>query len=240
MEVSAAFLLSKYWWTGCRAMQTLTEQLIEEGLADRILTVGQVSRLVEGSRQRRYHLVNRAMKSGELIRLQRGLYMLPDKYRSQPCHPYVLAQALVPGSYVSLETALSFHGWIPEAVYTTTSIVPGRKGKNFTYEPMGLFTFDAVPVREGGFLELVQRAELAGQMVLMASPFRALMDLVCVKKIEWQGAAWLEQSMRIEHDSLSTITSAQVRTLKTTYKPRRVAQFLTELERALGLELAHD
>jgi predicted transcriptional regulator of viral defense system len=130
-------------------MQTLTEQLIEEGLAERVLTDGQVSRLVEGSRQRRYHLVNRAMKAGELIRLRRGLYMLADKYRSQPCHPYMLAQVLVPGGYVSLESALSFHGWIPEAVYTTASIVPNRKMKDFSYEQMGLFTFDTLPVREG-------------------------------------------------------------------------------------------
>ena len=221
-------------------MQTLSEQLIEAGLADRVLTDGQVSRLVEGSRQRRYHLVNRAMKAGELIRLRRGLYMLADKYRSQPCHPYLLAQALVPGGYVSLESALSFHGWIPEAVYTTASIVPARKMKDFSYEPMGLFTFDTLPVREGFFLELVQRVELAGHGVLIASPFRALLDLVCLKKMQWQGVEWLEQGMRIERESLSTITSAQVRTLKVAYKPRRVAEFLAGLERVLGLELGND
>lgn len=224
------------WWV----VQTLTEHLIEEGLADRILTDSQMSRLVDGSPQRRYHLVNRAMKAGELIRLRRGLYMLSDKYRSQPCHPYVLAQALVPGSYVSLESALSFHGWIPEAVYTTTSIAPGRKMREFTYEPMGLFTFDRLPVKEGFFLEMVQRVELAGQVALMASPLRALVDLVCVKKIEWQGLAWLEQGMRIERESLNSITGTQLRLLKAAYKPRRVAQFLAELERALGLELSND
>jgi hypothetical protein len=221
-------------------MQTLTEQLIEEGLADRVLTDGQMSRLVEGSPQRRYHLVNRAMKAGELIRLRRGLYILADKYRSQPCHPYVLAQSLVPGSYVSLESALSFHGWIPEAVNTTVSILPARKAKDFSYETMGLFTFDTLPVKEGFFLELVQRVELAGQGVLMASPLRALMDLVCSRKTQWQGVEWLEQGLRIERERLSTITSGQVRTLKATYKPKRVEKFLTGLERVLGLELGND
>ncbi|MFT6518010.1 MAG: putative transcriptional regulator of viral defense system [Candidatus Azotimanducaceae bacterium] len=221
-------------------MQTLTEQLIEEGLAERVLTDGQVSRLVEGSRQRRYHLVNRAMKAGELIRLRRGLYMLADKYRSQPCHPYMLAQVLVPGGYVSLESALSFHGWIPEAVYTTASIVPNRKMKDFSYEQMGLFTFDTLPVREGFFLELVQRVELAGQGVLMASPLRALMDLVCLKKTQWRGVEWLEQGMRIDRECLRAITSAQVRTLKAAYKPKRVTEFLAGLERVLGLELGND
>ncbi len=221
-------------------MQTLTRQLVDEGLGDRVLTVSQLSRLIEGSSQRRYHLVNRAMKAGELIRLRRGLYMLSDKYRSNPCHPYVLAQMLVPGSYVSLETALSFHGWIPEAVYTTASIVPTRKGKDFNHEQMGLFSFHPLATQTGYFLELVERVQLGGQTLLMASPIRGLMDLVCLKKIEWQGLSWIEQGMRIEEEALGRVTGYELHTLKQVYKHKRVQHFLNKLEVALGLELGHD
>jgi hypothetical protein len=221
-------------------MQTLTEQLIDEGLSDRVLSGAQVQRLLTGSKQRRYNLVNRAMKTGELIRLHRGLYILPDKYRRQPCHPYTLAQRLAPGSYVSLETALAFHDWIPEAVYTTASVVPGKKVKDFNYETLGRFTFHPLAIQTGYFLELVERVQLGGQPVLMARPVRALLDLVCLKKIEWQGLAWLVQGLRIEEGLLNRITGTELRTLKQVYKHKRVKNFIAELGVALGLELGHD
>ena len=225
-------------------MQTLTEQLIEHGLNDRILTDVQLGRLISGSRQRRYNLVNRAMKAGELVRLRRGLYMLPNKYRSQACHPYALAQKLVPGSYVSLETALAFHGWIPEAVYTTASIVPGRKAKRFDCESLGMFGFYPLAIQAGYFLELVERVQLREQHVFMALPIRALLDLVCMRKMEWQGLAWLVQGMRIDENVLNRVSGAELRTLKLVYKHQRVKGFIAELEIALGLnlslELGHD
>jgi len=221
-------------------MQTLTEQLIEEGLQNRVLTDIQLGRLLHGSNQRRYNLVNRATKAGELIRLRRGLYMLPDKYRSHPCHPHVLAQSLVPGSYVSLETALASHQWIPESVHTTASIIPGRKAKEFKYEALGRFTFHPLAIESGCFLELVERVQLGDRVALVARPVRALMDLVCVKKMEWQGLAWLVQGMRIDEDVLGGITQAELRTLKQVYKHKRVKNFLAEFEVALGLEPGHD
>jgi hypothetical protein len=216
-------------------MQTLTAQLIDGGFSERILTDNQLVRLLKGSNQRRYNLVNRAMKAGELIRLRRGLYMLADKYRKSTCHPYALAQMLVPGSYVSMETALSFHGWIPEAVYATTSIVPGRKAKDFNHEQTGLFTFHPLATQKGGFLELVERVKLGEQALLMASPLRALMDLVCFKKLEWQGLDWFEQSMRIDEEHLARVTGSQLRKLRQVYKHKRVHRYLEEFERALGL-----
>lgn len=98
-------------------MQTLAQKLIEQGLENRVLTEKQLARVLKGSRQRRYGLVNRALKAGELHRLSRGRYLLADRFRDYPGHPFALAQALVPGSYVSFETAFAHHGWIPEAVW---------------------------------------------------------------------------------------------------------------------------
>lgn len=218
-------------------MQTLTEQLLEEGLNDRVLTDVQLARLISGSSQRRYNLVNRAMKAGELIRLRRGLYMLPDKYRSKRRHPYALAQSLMSGSYISLETALAFHGWIPEAVYTTASVVPGRKSQDFNYELLGRFTFHPLAIQTGYFLELVERVQLDEQAVLMARPVRALLDLVCLKKMSWEGLAWLVQGMRIDEEMLNQVTTAELGVLKQVYKHKRVKGFIAELEIAQGLNL---
>ena len=215
-------------------MQTLTLQLIDLGLKNRVLTDSQLARIVGGGSQRRYGLVNRAMKAGELLRLTRGSYLLADRFRDYPGHPFALAQAFVPGSYVSFETALAHHGWIPEAVYTTASVVPGRKSLDYTPPVFGRFSFHPLAIQTGCFLELVERVQITQQALLMAEPLRALMDLVCLRKVEWQGMEWLTEGMRIDDETLRTITSADIRTLELVYKQKRVKAFLTALARELG------
>ncbi|RLB90926.1 MAG: hypothetical protein DRH26_08835 [Deltaproteobacteria bacterium] len=76
-------------------MNTLTNKIIEQGLANRILKVSQLKRLVKGTAQRRHSLVNRAIKAGKLYRFQRGLYMLNERFRDYPCHPFVLTLQLM-------------------------------------------------------------------------------------------------------------------------------------------------
>lgn len=221
-------------------MQTLTNQLIKTGLGDRILTDHQLKRLVTGTDQRRHHLVSRAVQAGELVRVRRGLYVLADELREHPVHPFAVAQMLVPGSYVSLETALAFHGWIPEAVYTTASIVPGRKTKEFRHQRLGLFTFYPLAIQRGSFLELVRRIEASGQSFLIAEPLRALLDLVCLRKVEWQGPGWIEQGLRVNTDALDQVTGADLRTMSNTYKHKRVRNFIGELGQSLGLVVLDD
>ena len=160
-----------------RVVKTLTKQLVESGLSDRVLLDAQLARLVDGSVQRRHHLVSRAMKAGELIRLRRGVYILSSNYREHACHPFAFAQVMEPGSYVSLETALAFHGWIPEAVYTTASITPRAKTRRFESEVLGTYSFHPLAIRKGYFLELVERVQINNQAMLVATPIRALLDL---------------------------------------------------------------
>ncbi len=215
-------------------MQTLTQQLIDHQLANRIVTDAQLARIINGTKQRRYHLVNRAIKAGEVLRLRRGCYLLAEPFRDHPVHPYALAQALVPGSYVSYETALAHHGWIPEAVYITASVAPGRKSSTYEHKSFGPFSFQPLATRRGYILELVEREQSTEQTMLVAKPIRALMDLVCSRKVEWQGMAWLQRSLRIDYEDLRQVTSSDIRTLKLVYKHKKVIQFLEHLAKALG------
>ena len=214
-------------------MQTVTEKTIEHGLADRFIRVEQLSRLIGGSAGRRYGLVNRAIKSGELLRLQRGLYILADRYRTHHAHPFALAQALAPGSYISFETALSYHGWIPEKVFITASVVPSRKSRRYENEITGTYSFYSLATEQGRFLELVNRHQIDGQTMLVAQPCRALMDLVCLRKIAWEGPGWLSEGLRIDPDLLRSITRQDVNTLKQVYKHKRLKSFLSSLWREL-------
>lgn len=215
-------------------MKSLTEKIIESEHANHIFNDAQLGRMLGGSDARRYGLVNRALKAGELHRLRRGLYVLDQRFVRYPLHPFVLAQSLFPGSYVSFETALAYHGWIPEAVYTTACVVPGRKFKDYDHETLGSFSFHPQAINKGYFLELVNRQQLNKQTMLVAKPVRALMDLVCLRKKEWQGVDWLTESLRIDDEYLRSITGVDIRILKLVYKQKRVQRFIESLARESG------
>ena len=217
-------------------MQTLTARIRDAGLSNRVLSDEQLARLLEGTPQRRHSLVNRALKSGELLRLRRGIYLLQQSLRTTAAHPFALAQALLPGSYVSVETALAHHGWIPETVHVVASVTPGRKTLEISHSELGNFSFHPLAIEAGYFLELVERVQLQQQAMLVARPFRALMDLVCQRKVEWQGIDWLTSGLRIDYEQLRTINNADIRKLELVYSHQRVRNFL----KALGKELGND
>lgn len=212
-------------------MSALISQVAGAGYADRILRDQQIKRILGGSDDRRYGQVKRALQSGALIRIKRGLYVLAEQYREHPLHPFALAQALVSGSYVSMETALAFHGWIPEAVYTTVSVTPGRKSQVIDHPNFGHFEFNPLALHKSGFLAGVQRHVVSDQAMLVASPLRALMDLVAFRKQEWQGIAWLDDGMRISKAHLVQIRSKDFSDLRDVYKHKAVNEFLSQLER---------
>ena len=217
-------------------MDRLVQQVQDAGYADRVLSDRQLARILGGSAGRRYGLVNRALKAGSLLWLKRGAYVLADQFRSTPAHPFYIAQALTPGSYISMETALAFHGWIPEAVYATVSITPGRKSKEIDNEKFERFSFYPLAVHKLAFLERVERIQLNNQTVFMASPARALLDLVAYRKISWQGLEWIEHGLRIDREHLLAIRKKDFEALKRVYKHKAVLNFLVQLERAVAEE----
>ncbi len=214
-------------------MSALVSLVIDAGYANRILNDRQLARILGGSDDRRYGQVKRALKSGDLIRVKRGYYALSERHRTNPVHPYALAQALVFGSYISMETALAFHGWIPEAVYTTVSVTPGRKSQQVDHEHFGRFEFNPLALHKSGFLSGVERHVLSEQPALIASPLRALMDIVAYRKQNWGGMSWVETGLRIEHSNLLTLSGADFDALKTVYKHKTANEFLTDFEAAI-------
>jgi hypothetical protein len=105
-------------------------------------------------------MIKRAMGRGEVMGLRRGLYCLGEKYHRQKINPFVLAQRIYGPSYISLETALSHHGWIPEAVYTLTSVSMGRSREFET--PLGRFSFTRVVQKV--FYAEVSRIQVNGDL----------------------------------------------------------------------------
>lgn len=118
--------------------------------------------------------LSRWVASGHIVQLRRGLYALAPPYRKTEPHPFVVANRLVRGSYVSLQSALAHHGLIPEHVPVTTSVTTGRP--QHRENAFGSFEYHhCPPERLTGY-----RTESlgGGQEALVATPAKALADLV--------------------------------------------------------------
>ena len=217
------------------SMTPLTELLITSGNENRALSAQQLDRLLGGSDARRYGLVNRALKAGELLKVRRGLYVLAQTYRKPPIHPFALAQQLMPGSYISAESALSYHGWIPEAVRSVLSITVKGKSVSYDNDRLGKYDFQRMTVKPGYFLQAVTRVELQQQVALIADPMRALLDLVYLRKLPWQSLDYLLDGLRIEEQAIKAVPSSSITKLLDVYKGKREKVFITELLKSLGL-----
>jgi hypothetical protein len=118
--------------------------------------------------------LSRWVASGHIVQLRRGLYALAPPYRRTEPHPFVVANRLVRGSYVSLQSALAHHGLIPEHVPVITSVTTGRPQQR--ENAFGSFQYHhCPPERLTGY-----RTESlgGGQEALVATPAKALADLV--------------------------------------------------------------
>lgn len=215
-------------------MDALIQHIQKAGLAGRVITDAQLARLLDGTPQRRYNLVNRALNRGELLRLRRGRYLLASAARQAKIHPFVLAQALLPGSYISFETALSFHGWIPESTPVTLSVTPDRRRHAIDIPHFGQFLYYPLALNRGYFLEGVDRETFAEQSCLVAQPLRALLDLFCLRKLDYPGLRSLVEGMRIDEDELSTIENEHLQRLMPVYQHKRMGAFISSMQKELA------
>jgi AbiEi antitoxin C-terminal domain len=118
--------------------------------------------------------LTRWVKAGKVIQLTKGLYMLAEPYRKVTPHPFVLANAMKKGSYVSLQSALAHFGMIPEHVPTVTSVTTKRPERIET--PAGLHVFRHI--KRGWFRDYEALDLGPRQRAFVATPEKALLDLV--------------------------------------------------------------
>ncbi|MBL7202421.1 MAG: hypothetical protein ISS56_19990 [Anaerolineae bacterium] len=111
---------------------------------------------------------------GRLYQLRRGLYTLAPPYQKVKSHPFLVANRMVRGSYVSLQSALAYHSLIPEYVAVTTSVATARPGRWET--PLGTYAFRHIKADLLYGYRLVHLG--GGQRTFVASPEKALLDLV--------------------------------------------------------------
>jgi hypothetical protein len=178
-------------------------------------------------------LLKRAVLAGEVLRIRRGLFCLDRRFLAAPPNPLALAQIVYGPSYLSSETSLGWHGWIPEGVQAIISTGLGRSREFLT--PLGTYVFQRVP--QQSLMSGVQRIAESTPHVsfFMARPLKALADYVYTHRCDWRSAAPLRGSLRIEDESLAGLSAADFDELQGQYRSGRVRCFLDGLRGDLRL-----
>ncbi len=145
------------------------------------------------------------VKQGELVRIKRGLYCVSPRITGQLLSNELIANHLYGPSYVSLEKALAYHNLIPERVEVTQSAVMKRAKKIQT--PLGLFSYMMVPA-DYYSIGINQEQTSTGQTFLIASPEKALCDLILLRPnlrivSEKSMRIFLAEYMRVDFQEIS-------------------------------------
>lgn len=178
-------------------------------------------------------LLKRAIDKGEILRLKPGLYCLSETYRCESPHPFVVAQAIFRPSYVSLETALRYHGLIPEITYQVASVINKRSRRFDT--PLGRFTYDRVPSHP--LMAGVTSVKVGDDSwAFVATPLRAIADLVYLRKVRWRrdGLKFLLESMRIEEDDLHDLDMGSMDEILSSLGSYRVREYIKKMAKEVA------
>lgn len=178
-------------------------------------------------------LLKRACQKGDLIRIRSGLYLLGEEYRKHPYNSFEIANHIRKPSYVSLESAMSHYGLIPEAVYTITSVTPAANLEldtpighfSFSHLKTTYFNFDFYHVREGD------------DRYLLATPLKALMDYIILKKKNYKIIEECEEDLRFDIDELRSykefVNKTKIDQMLKVYKSYRLQTILKDLRKKL-------
>ena len=131
-----------------------------------------------------YIKIGREEKNKKLIKLKRGIYA--DELNT---NPFVIAQYLYSPSYISFESALSYHGMIPEKVVSITSAT-FKKNKtkrytnsfgHFVYKdiPVNAFPYSVEAITDGKYhFQIASKEKCLTDMLYKAPRVRSIKDLI--------------------------------------------------------------
>lgn len=143
------------------------------------------------------------IKNRQILRIKKGLYVLSPGLGGA-INVQALANVIFGPSYVSLDSALSYWGIIPERVTETTSMTTKRNRRFST--PVGNFSYHHIA--SAAFMAgVIQQGDDASAF-LIASREKALCDKIAgVKGISSlrDVGEYLTQDLRIEPDQLAAL-----------------------------------
>ncbi len=114
-------------------------------------------------------------KKGLFARLKQGTYILANN----PPASFEIANYLWKPSYISFETALSYHGIIPETVYTVTSATT-RPPKEFRFQDK---SYQFYQIKKKLFFGY-EPVKIRDRVILLADPEKALLDYLYLASLK--------------------------------------------------------
>ena len=209
------------------------KRIFEEFKTD-ILPISLIHSMLDNkSENAKKSLLKRACQKGDLIRVRKGLYLVGENKRRGHYNSFVIANFMVGPSYISLESALSFYGLIPEAVYTTTSVTikVGSEVKtpvgqySFSYLKIDYFNFGFYQIKDGE------------HKYLMATPLKALVDYIVLKKKKYKSVKEVEEDLRFDFDEFLTykkfVNIDKINEMLNVYKSYRLQVILKDMRKRL-------
>ncbi len=208
-----------------RIMSSLIEKTLRT-LGSDYVTAAELAVLLPVNDNARHAQIKRALAQGLLKRLKRGVYRRSGYLEHTQVHPFEASQYLMWPSYISLESALSFHGLIPEAIYLTTCVT--TQSATVIKNQLGQFQYDKLPNHD--FFVDVQRVQEEHCIYYIANPWKALCDYVYCYNKNWDDFESANESLRLD-DSFPKLTSSLNSRLVDYYHNKRISIFLRGVQR---------
>lgn len=135
----------------------------------------------------------------QIIRLKRGIYVCNPMLTGVTLSTELIANHLYAPSYVSMSSALSYYGLIPERVYTKQSMT-SKYSKCFDTQ---LGRFEYIHISKDAFPVGLTSIKKEGYAFVMATPEKALCDLIANSpKVNLRylkdAESYLEEDIRME------------------------------------------
>ena len=139
--------------------------------------------------------LNEWCKKGYIENVKRGFYRFTDLPKQEGVR-FFSANKIYNPSYISLESALSFHQIIPESVFTVTSV----STLNTTNLKTSLGSFNYNHIKENLYFGYVL-VEINGLTVSMASLEKALLDYLYLhselkSEMDFQALRWNKEELK--------------------------------------------
>ena len=170
-------------------------------------------------------------RSGEIIRLRRGLYAFKEGLDPLKC-----AYRLHEPSYISFETALAYYGLIPERVEQVISVVDGRPAKYLAAATRFIYHSQSRPLFALG----MGLTFIDGQAIPIAIPEKAVLDTLALVGLKARGLStsdvleYVVGSLRIDFEDLGRLSLPKMKKMAPLYRnlaPKMLTEELAKIRR---------
>lgn len=179
-----------------RQTELLENLIVKHG---QIVTSGQIFQEASGNYDYKQakNLVTKLVKNGWLVRVKRGVYAISDLSTRGflTLSPYVVANILVPESYVSFESALQYHRMFDQLTNMTVSVAL----KMYKLVFLNGVEYSFVTTKSTYFFGW-QDVFISGQTAKIAIPEKALIDIVNYHRSQYSIDLVIEKLMEHKED----------------------------------------